>query len=411
MQRSGGAVILMKNNQIEYLFGSEEIQNTPGTPYEPARIQFLDEWSKAIRSDIQAKQYPDILTFAFWIRKANVTKLADAYENRQNIKGCRRLGKGLVFHIAPSNVPINFAYTFVFGLLSGNSNIVKVSSKRFIQTEILCRILNQLMEKEEHQWVQEQNAVVLYERNADEYTEEFSAFCDTRIIWGGDKTICQIRKSPLPPRSTELTFADRYSFAVLSAKSILEDSDTGLKNLAKGFYNDTYLMDQNACSSPHLICWTGEETEIRKASNRFWEAVYKEVVSRYDLADVKVSEKYTILCELADILKDKNVTRYENALYVVHLTELPEQITKLRGKFGLFFEYTLQDMEEICRYADKKVQTCAIYGVDAKQIADCVINNKSCGIDRIVPIGKTLDISMIWDGYDIVGELSRCISF
>lgn len=401
----------MKNNQIEYLFGAEEIQSVPRIPYELVCIQFLDEWSKAIRNDIQAKQYPDILTFAFWIRKANILKSAGDYQNRQSIKGCKRLGKGLVFHVAPSNVPVNFAYTFVFGMLSGNSNIVKVSSKRFIQIKILCRILNQLMEKEEYQWVEKQNAIVLYERDADEYTDRFSARCDVRIIWGGDHTIRQIRRSPLSPRSTEVTFADRYSFAVLSAKSVLEASGMEFSNLIKGFYNDTYLMDQNACSSPHLICWMGKKEEIKKASDRFWQAVYQETVERYNLEDVKVSEKYTMLCELADELTDQLATRYENHLYVVHLTELPERITKMRGKFGLFFEYTLGSLEEICSCTDKKVQTCAVYGIDTAQIADCIIEHQSCGIDRIVPIGKTLDISMIWDGYDIVGELSRCILF
>ena len=28
-----------------------------------------------------------------------------------------RLGRGIIFHIAPSNVPINFAYSLVAGLL------------------------------------------------------------------------------------------------------------------------------------------------------------------------------------------------------------------------------------------------------------------------------------------------------
>ena len=33
------------------------------------------------------------------------------------------------------------------------------------------------------------------------------------------------------------------------------------------------------------------------------------------------------------------------------------------------------------------------------------------GIDRVVPIGKTLDISTIWDGYDIISQLSRYIKY
>ena len=31
------------------------------------------------------------------------------------------------------------------------------------------------------------------------------------------------------------------------------------------------------------------------------------------------------------------------------------------------------------------------------------------GIDRIVPIGKAMDIDVIWDGHDLVRELSRIV--
>lgn len=410
MQKSGGAAILMKRNDIEYLFGTSEIKTVARTPYQDECILFLDAWSKEIRNDIEARTYPDIQTFAFWIRKANMMQLKKSFEEKEDVVHYKRIGKGLVFHIAPSNVPINFAYTFVFGLLSGNSNIVKVSSKRFRQVEILCRILEKVVESEEYQWAKEQNAVVLYERSASGYTDEFSAKCDMRIIWGGDRTIREIRKSPIGPRITELTFADRYSFAVLSAESVISASEEEIRKLAKDFYNDTYLMDQNACSSPHLVCWYGKEAECEQAGGIFWNAVYNEALG-YDLADVKVSEKYTMLCEMPENIELKSVKRFDNILYVVGLRKIPETMTALRGKFGLFFEYILSDVEDICVYVDKKVQTCAVYGVNKEDIVNCIIRHNIQGIDRIVPLGKTLDISMIWDGYDIVGELSRCILF
>lgn len=413
MQKSGGAVILMKNNNIEYLFGSEAINIVPNMPYAAECCDFLDSLSKAIRSNIEAKQYSDIMTFAFWIRRANILKLKEEYNSRNNqsIFRYKTIGKGLVFHIAPSNVPINFAYTLVFGLLAGNSNIVKVSSKKFIQIEIICRIMKQVAELKEFEWVCKQNAVVIYDRDQDIYTEHFSAICDIRVIWGGDNTIKQVRKFTLPPRSTEITFADRYSFAALSSHLVLNTSESELKNLAEQFYNDTYLMDQNACSSPHLICWMGEEEEVSAASQRFWKEVYYICIEKYDLADVKVSEKYTMLCELAAQLKNMDVQRYENILYVVKLKELPEKLTTLRGKFGLFFEYHLNNFSDICGHMDKKVQTCAAYGIDLEQLAETITSMHIRGIDRIVPIGKTLDISTIWDGYDVIGQLSRYITY
>ena len=49
------------------------------------------------------------------------------------------------------------------------------------------------------------------------------------------------------------------------------------------------------------------------------------------------------------------------------------------------------------------------FGADKSQLLDFVVKNRLLGIDRIVPVGKALDIDVIWDGYDIVRSLSRII--
>ena len=67
---------------------------------------------------------------------------------KQNfLSSSNRIGLGLVFHIAPSNIPTNFAYSLIFGLLSGNSNIVKVPSKNFDQIKIICNIFRKIFKK------------------------------------------------------------------------------------------------------------------------------------------------------------------------------------------------------------------------------------------------------------------------
>ena len=46
----------------------------------------------------------------------------------------------------------------------------------------------------------------------------------------------------------------------------------------------------------------------------------------------------------------------------------------------------------------------------ANKIQDFVMTSRPRGIDRIVPIGKTMDFSLVWDGYDLIRSLSREIS-
>lgn len=393
----------MKNNEIEILFGTTAPFIKPHQPYSEDTISFLDALSKEIFRDAECKGYPDIITFGFWIRKSNITNFQHKFGSLET-----RMGKGLIFHIAPSNVAINFAYTFIFGLLAGNSNIVRVSTKKFDQTKILCRILKGIVQQQQYRWVAEQNGIVSYDHENVEWNQYFSEKCHMRMIWGGNQAISEIRKFQLSPRSGEITFADRYSFAILSASAIVEASVEELHTLAEGFYNDTFLIDQNACSSPHLICWLGEKETVATASAKFWEAVYT-VSLKYDLADIKASEKYTMLCEYAAQLEQMQVRRYDNYLYVIRLTELPEDITDLRGKYGLFFEYSLTEFEDVVCKVAEKVQTCTVLGIDAKELVEYMICNHTLGIDRIVPIGHNLDMDVIWDGHDVVRELSRCI--
>ena len=44
--------------------------------------------------------------------------------------GDLRMGRGVVFHIAPSNVAVNYAYSFAVGFVLGNANLVRLPSRR-----------------------------------------------------------------------------------------------------------------------------------------------------------------------------------------------------------------------------------------------------------------------------------------
>ena len=50
-----------------------------------------------------------------------------------------------------------------------------------------------------------------------EITDAFSALCNVRVIWGGDMTVAELRQSKIPARTTEITFADRHSIAIIDA--------------------------------------------------------------------------------------------------------------------------------------------------------------------------------------------------
>ena len=394
------------DNRIAYLVGKDDrtINVQPLVPYDELVCEFLNSLSQALLSDKGAKLYPDVISFAFWCRKANIDRLKKDFAETHI-----RLGLGMVFHIAPSNVPINFAFSYAFSLLAGNANIVRVPTKDFPQTRVVCGIINQLFADEKYRMIADRTAFVQYPQN-DEMTAAFSAKCDGRIIWGGDQAINNIRKLPIPERSIEVAFADRYSFCVIDGNSILQADRVALNKLAGSFYNDTYLMDQNACSSPHLIVWLGDGTVLAKAKEKFWDCVYEVTASKYELQPVNAVDKYMLLCENA--IELDNVAYFKkhgNYLYRLGLNCLPDNMDAFRGQFGFFYEFDTQNINSIAHIVNTKYQTLTYFGLDKTELRDFVVSSRLSGIDRIVPIGSALDIGVIWDGYDIVRTLSRII--
>jgi hypothetical protein len=81
------------------------------------------------------------------------------------------------------------------------------------------------------------------------------------------------------------------------------------------------------------------------------------------------------------------------------------------GNSGFFIEYTLQSsIEELLPILTDKFQTLSYYGLDPVTIKNQLSNLKPKGVDRIVPLGRTMEFDLFWDGYDLIGELSRDIT-
>ena len=389
--------------KIKFLVGNKEIKKISLSPYDKEVLDFLVDLSEDLNLTKDIKNYPDIKTFAFFCRNKNLIKLKKNFlVSSRDI----RLGLGLIFHITPSNIPTNFAYSLIFGLLTGNSNIVKVPSRDFKQIDIISKSINKILSKK-YKRVKEMIKIVKYKNN-ESFTKKISSICDARLIWGGDQSIENIRKYNLHASAIDLTFADRYSLCIIDTKKFLKAKYDNLTRIVERFYNDTYVADQNACSSPHMVLWLGKKSH--KAKSKFWEELSKLVEKKYNLTHDAAIEKYTELCK--KIINDKNVKSfrtYTNNVYTVVLKNLNGSLDTYRGKWGFFYEYDIKKLEQIKKYINKKFQTLTYFGVEKVDLKDFIIKNKLQGIDRIVPIGQALDIGFYWDGYDINNILTRVV--
>lgn len=378
-------------------------EQKPDVPFADNVIEFLNALSGAILKDRESRLYPDAITFAFFCRKGNLLKLKDEYTG----DGVLRMGRGLLFHIAPSNVPINFGYSLVAGLLAGNNNIVRVSSKQFAQVDLIIKHLHVLLASGEYDEVANRIALVRYDRTSDA-NAMFSAMCNVRVIWGGDATIANLRQNAIPPRAFDVCFADRYSIAAINPDAIMEATDAEMKKLAEAFYNDTYLFDQNACSAPHTILWvTNDNDNVNIAKDKFWNAVHEHVAGKYQLQAVMSVDKLTAFYRQAACMDVRKEEMPDNVVVRTELKELPKNIEDFRCACGYFSEYTIGSLDEIVPIVSIKYQSLGYFGFAKDELHDFVIRNRFQGFDRIVPIGETTAFALTWDGYNLIDTFSR----
>jgi hypothetical protein len=219
-------------------------------------------------------------------------------------------------------------------------------------------------------------------------------------------TVAELRQSKIPARTTEITFADRHSIAVIDADAYLEAGKK--ETIIQNFYNDTYFSDQNACTSPRIIFWQGERKEEAKAD--FWKRVHDKVFSEYSLAPVQAVGKLNALYSVASQKKVKLENSDDMLITRLNIDEIDKDLMNYKYNSGFYFEKDIKNLSEIMNVCDIRCQTLTYYGVKKEDFVDFLNQCRPIGIDRIVPMGKSMDFALVWDGYDLIRQMSRRVT-
>ncbi len=178
--------------------------------------------------------------------------------------------------------------------------------------------------------------------------------------------------------------------------------------LAKNFFYDGYMMNQAACNSPHFVFWIGKNNKIKEI---FWSELDKIVSKKFILDEKGAVDKYLQLIKnVIDQKKFNKIKMYKNNLYVIDPNKETNNIENIRGINGIFFQKNIKNLSNLKIYVTKKCQTITYFGIKKNEIKSFLLNNNLFGVDRIVPIGKGLEMSLNWDGYDSIRSLSRIIN-
>ncbi len=402
------AQIVPKQESIELEVLLKRLSDPQGraTPFSDGILDFCARFSTALFRDGEARRYPELQALAFWMRKSELTRMKAEFEALQS-ETALLMPRGLVFHVPPSNVDTIFIYSWILSVVTGNTNVIRLSERAADASSVICRIFNSVA-AESDPAVAQNTAMLRYGRER-EITAAISAVADVRVIWGGDATVNTIRAIPLPPHGQELTFPDRYALAVVKAGVYLEMNETERQALAGRFYNDTFWFDQMACSSPRVVIWTGDKKDCERASGYFYGELEQEVARKqYALATGPKLNKLTFAYRA---ILDQPVIQFLQAGPECAVLTL-EQVSSLNREHcggGLLFQAYAKDMHEVVPLIVRRDQTLTHFGFDGGELRQLAILLNGRGIDRMVPMGQALNFSRFWDGYDLLREFTRTV--
>lgn len=373
----------------------------PLIPFNDDVIAFCADFSQRIFRDSQAARYPELHALAFWMRKAELIRLRDEFAQLKSPRTAL-VPHGLVFHVPPANVDTIFVYSWLVSVLTGNRNIIRLSPKAAEQTAIICRVFSEALAPAPVNI--KRNTVMLRYGHDREITQAISALADVRILWGGDASVNTLRAIPIPPHARELTFPDRYSFAIIRASRYLESDAARKQQLAADFFNDVFWFDQMACSSPRLLLWLGEKNEATTASLEFLNLLQAHANhSGYNVQPQTRLNRFAFGCRS---VLDGDATGYRDLGELVVLDiDVSHKLNREHCGGGLLLQSRISALEDLEQVVSRRDQTMTYFGFDAPELATLAIRLN--GIDRMVPIGQALNFNRFWDGYDLLQELTR----
>nr|WP_321242393.1 acyl-CoA reductase [uncultured Tolumonas sp.] len=384
------------------LFASIEVvcpRNTTWSAFELAPlavfsesvIHFVTELSRRLLQ--LANSQPDLAALGFFLRPAALHQALQQYKHTD------LMPLGLTFHLVPSNVPTVAFYSWLAALLQGNSAIVRLSSRSNQVQEAMLNLLNQMFSEVEWHAIAARVRFVRYPHN-DAITEYFSAVCYSRVIWGGDSTIHEIRKIPLSAKAKELCFPERKSVAVLDSHYLNELSESEFTQLIQRLGLDISQFNQQACASPVLLVWRGEPSIA--LWQRFWLALSCQFPDEF--AD-KLEQTVNLQLAACDGLISR-VVQFGN-LTIAEISHAAD-VTCCGFGDGLLVYQIVDELDDWLTQP-ASFQTCVYVGANKTHFVELVKKSLTMRIDRICSAGQALAFDWVWDGHDMLREFSRVL--
>lgn len=373
--------------------------------------EFLQAISKRLLSEPKYRSYRGLVAFGYWLRKIDFEAYRDQYLNSE--PNSVRKPRGNVLHFAPANVPLMGLYSWVPSLLMGNRNIIRFSMRSQQEVTAALDVLHEVLKTAAFQSIDATVKFVSY-AHSDAITAMLSRWADTRMMWGGDKSIVQLRSYPIKPSATDIAFPNKVSLAVLNAERWSKLDVQQKDRIARQFAVDSLTYYQQACSSPTYILWT-DCVSLGQPQLDFWERVEQACSGLLEeLTDRERIDRLIAVQSAACRLEQVQLTTPLNS----KLARLSFSFEQLADSIalsehvgnGLFYETIAPSLETIFRSLPQSVQTVSYFGFSKEELGNAIAEGNGVGVDRVVPIGQALDFDLVWDGTDLLEALSKRVT-
>jgi hypothetical protein len=202
-----------------------------------------------------------------------------------------------------------------------------------------------------------------------------------------------------------MTFADRTSWAAISADGWRAATDKARRDAVVGFSNDSYWFDQAACSSPRTVFLVGQDTD--DVREQFVQLLLDVVDQRGWQVDASMAvEKRVNAYELAATGAVSAIDFPANTVTSLSLTAVPQAPRYWIGA-GAFPFAQVGSLLDLVPAMNRQDQTFTHFGFHQDELREFALALGGRGVDRIVPLGNALTFGAIWDGYDLPREFTR----
>ncbi len=370
-------------------------------PFAAERVALVASVSDAILAR-KAPASASVKHFGFWIRRAALNRLETDFALRHPAQTISR-PRGLVFHLPPKNVETVFLYSWLLSFLAGNANVVRLPREISPELRGICDLILAALDRAD-----DRSQMFIHYPSTSDLGRLISAQSDARIVWGGDAKIEAFESLPLRNSGKSIWFGDRVSLCVLDGDALAGLNESGRQDLAHRLCNDIFVFDQMACSSPHGLYVTGEASRHLAAVKALLETLARIALDRGHAAPAGHQMTKMVHAFSSAAAGASSEVAWRNGALTSAIATREERAEQTVGG-GFLTVVFIPTLEALTGHLRARDQTVTHFGFRTEDIRKVAAANTTLGVARWTPIGSALDFDPVWDGYDLLSELTRFI--